>query len=1013
MIIALCLTVSGVAHAATSGDVVVSPENKGVFIDKFFKDYKSGNNPNPSNGALDDLFIDDGLNGIRTPIWGNINQPAHPTNGVVISSYYTGHVNTILRAKERNPDLIVFASKKLNGDDSFPDWTKDGSGVLATPYAEMLADYIEYMATQGIEIDVLGIDNERQYNEGNITPSRHKDIVDELQALSTARGFPMPLIIGHEDFQPNRNSWMANLMNNGWGDRLDLFGTHYYPNSRPLANLQSDLGWAGSREKWHTELHWDTKAENDDMDEAEQAICALWDCIDNGMNGFMWWSYSRTGFRGSLMKACSVPITQAHALAVDDFDGAGISTLGKLQTRAFLKGSQLTIYALNVNSGSDYSNMVFRIDSGRILGHVSAQQWTSTNQTSGTVSAMVPLDGQSFEFTLPDRSISSFTFTYAPGGLFSHYPFEGDADDISPNALHGTEIGGVSYPAGRAGFAASGTIGIPFASFDDLLAAFWLKTDVSSGALIAGDELTVDLAASNVVFSIGTNSVTSFKPINDGRWHHVAAERTVAVGEMRLYVDGRLEAYGNGAGAALSETSLVLGGFAGLLDEVKFYDRALQSNDVSNLYAPSVLLDVGGNAEERGPVESFVALTQCPAGSDYPYIDLVEDDGSWLPGYNGTTKRNMATATASDPALPPNAGSQYFKTTTGSWWRGMNKPQLDNLLVEAGTYTVSFYVGDADTNVLFCSAGDTNLPVAGNHVGLTATDPVNPVLPDMNASVNSLLHYLDPAVTVNFNVTAVPGDGQWMQWGIDYTVPTNSPMIGRELGFLFRKPSSSIPETTAAFDGPLIIDFIPAETGSEPWPLIEYDLAGSTATPTNDYDALPSLLVMGTNAIVPVADLIEEGTEHIVLDLIPSTNYYIAGSASGIIAIIDHPMDAWRAEEFGANAANPAIAGDVANPDGDALSNELEWTLVTDPLVADRPAMTPTISDPYFIASYKQRLNGFYTVGASWSCSLTDPDWRTDDMITSKIGESGDVETWAVLLSLEGTNKFVRIEVSE
>ncbi|MDF7824787.1 LamG domain-containing protein [Pontiellaceae bacterium B12227] len=1012
LLFVMFLASSVVVQAVTTGDVVVSPENKGVFVDKFFYDAKIHNNPNLSNSKLDDLFVTDGFNGVRTPVWGNINQPAHPTNGVVVGSYYTGHVNLILGAKARNPDLIVFASKKLNGDDSFPDWTKDANGVIPDQYAILLADYIEYMATQGIEIDVLGIDNERKYNEGNILPDRHKDIVDELILLSVSRGFPMPQIIGHEDFDPDRNNWMANFMNGDREDYLDIFGTHYYARWRPLVKLQSDLAWAGNREKWHTELHWDQKDE-DDMVEAEQSVCAMWDCTDNDMNGLMWWSYSRSGFRGSIMKDFSVPLIGAYDLATDDVDGPDTTTLGKLQTRAFLQGNQLTVFALNVNDTVSYPDQVFRVDSGRIIGDVSVLQWTSTNDTAGTAYTVSSTGPQTFEFTLPARSISRFSVTFAPDALFSHYPFEGNADDASPNALHGTETGPVTYPAGREGFAATGGIEVPFNSFDDLLTTFWVKTDASAGSLITGDELAVGLVGSNALFSVGTNLITSFKPLNDGRWHHIAAERTMAAGEMRLYVDGRLEAYGTDADATLSETNLMLGGIDGQLDEVRFFGRALQSNDIYNLRAPSVLLGVGGTAEERGPVESFVSITHCGAGSDYPYIDLVENDGTWLPGYNGTQNRTMSTATASDPVLLPKAGSQYFKATTGSWWRGMNKPKLDNLLVEAGSYSVSFYAGDADANVLFYSAANTNLPVSGNHIGLTATDPNSPVLPDMNATVQTLLHYLDPAVGISFDVAAVPGDGQWVQWTIDYTVPTNSPMIGRQLGFLFRKPSGNSPQTTAAFDGPLMIDFVPAEAGGDPSPAIGYDLAGSTATPTDDYHALPALLTTGTNSIVPVVDLVEEGLEQIVISLDASTNYYISGSGSENILIVDHPMDAWRATEFGTNATNPAIAGDTANPDGDTLSNELEWTLVTDPWVVDVPAMNPTINEPYFIVSYDLRTNSLYGVGVSWSDTLSDPDWRTDDVTLTKIGQVDDVETWAALLSLDETNKFVRVGIEQ
>ncbi len=414
--LAVLLAIQGV-WADTSGDVVISPESRGVFINRFFMDYKSkGHHFKVSDAELDQLFVKDGFNGIRTPIWGSLSRPAHPSAGKVVASYYDDHAGVILRAKQRNPDLIVFASKKLDGKNSFPDWTKaaDGDGVRPEAYATLLADYLEHMKARGITIDVLGIDNERAFNEGKIGPRRHVEIVDALRALSVSRGFEMPRIIGPEDYGPGRNHWMGNLMDKGWGDRLDIYGTHYYPHLRPLARLQADLARTGNREKWHSELHWAQK-DKDDMLEAEEAICALWDCTDNGMNGLMWWGYRRSGFRGSLMRAFSAPLVNARPVAVDDVDGADISKCGKLQTRAFLKGNQLTVYALNINSGKNYSNMVFRVDSGCIVGDVSVRQWTNVNDAEGAALAIPAKGAQGFEFSLPDRSISAFTFTCTSG----------------------------------------------------------------------------------------------------------------------------------------------------------------------------------------------------------------------------------------------------------------------------------------------------------------------------------------------------------------------------------------------------------------------------------------------------------------------------------------------------------------------------------------------------------------------------------------------------------------------
>lgn len=58
----------------------------------------------------------------------------------------------------------------MNAKESFPDWVKDSNGVIPEQYAIMLADFLSYMKEKNIIIDVLGIDNEENFNEGKITP---------------------------------------------------------------------------------------------------------------------------------------------------------------------------------------------------------------------------------------------------------------------------------------------------------------------------------------------------------------------------------------------------------------------------------------------------------------------------------------------------------------------------------------------------------------------------------------------------------------------------------------------------------------------------------------------------------------------------------------------------------------------------------------------------------------------------------------------------------------------------
>src|SRR5712671_4681909 len=190
--------------ASTSGDAIISPENQRQLITDWGYDIKEGGKAaglTPSFAQT--IFVTDGMTCLRLPIYGDTGNPAHPSSGVVIASYYAEVLTAITNARAARSNVLLFASKKLQGDTSFPAWVKDSNGIIPLQYALMLADFLQFMQRNGISIDVLGIDNEMQFNEGNITPDKYTQTVDALKDLATSRGFVMPRqLIGPEDYGP-------------------------------------------------------------------------------------------------------------------------------------------------------------------------------------------------------------------------------------------------------------------------------------------------------------------------------------------------------------------------------------------------------------------------------------------------------------------------------------------------------------------------------------------------------------------------------------------------------------------------------------------------------------------------------------------------------------------------------------------------------------------------------------------------------------------------------------------
>src|SRR6185437_13944001 len=90
---------------------------------------------------------------------------------------------------------------------------------------------------------------------------------------------------------------------------------------------------------------------------------------------------------------------------------------------------------------------------------------------------------------------------------------------------------------------------------------------------------------------------------------------------------------------------------------------------------------------------------------------------------------------------------------------------------------------------------------------------------------------------------------------------------------------------------------------------------------------------------VPILNNSEAGTNRTVfLTLSNSTgSAYISSPSSAVLTITNvappplSPYATWKLAHFGANANDPTIAGDNADPDGDGIPNILEYAFGSDP----------------------------------------------------------------------------------
>jgi hypothetical protein len=130
---------------------------------------------------------------------------------------------------------------------------------------------------------------------------------------------------------------------------------------------------------------------------------------------------------------------------------------------------------------------------------------------------------------------------------------------------------------------------------------------------------------------------------------------------------------------------------------------------------------------------------------------------------------------------------------------------------------------------------------------------------------------------------------------------------------------------------------------------INYALSG-TATPGVDNQGGGSAVTIPAGfssvglALTPVADSLSEGDEPIVLTLTPDATYSIDTPASVQTVLKDRPLDEWRFGSFSASErANPAISGDVADPDKDGSPNLVEYAFGTDPMRANAAPLSSAV----------------------------------------------------------------------
>jgi len=195
--------------------------------------------------------------------------------------------------------------------------------------------------------------------------------------------------------------------------------------------------------------------------------------------------------------------------------------------------------------------------------------------------------------------------------LVARYEFEGNTDDSSGNARHGTAMGGPVFVVGKLGQAISfdgADDYVEITGYKGVLApnAFsitaWIKTTESAGAIVGwGNTVNTErvefrINANRLRVQHGAGNVQGDTDINDGAWHHVALtvieNATISSSDTILWMDSQNDTRPNtdpdpfniAAGDDVKIGRRHNTGawwFTGLFDDVRIYNRVLTEEEIA------------------------------------------------------------------------------------------------------------------------------------------------------------------------------------------------------------------------------------------------------------------------------------------------------------------------------------------------------------------------------------------------------------------------------------------------
>ena len=625
----------------------------------------------------------------------------------------------------------------------------------------------------------------------------------------------------------------------------------------------------------------------------------------------------------------------------------------------------------------------------------------------------------------------------AGAALVAQYKFEGNAVDSSGFGNTGT-TNGVTFVPGKVDSLAAqfdgtnGFVQIPDSVANDFSLACWVKSTATGGSgqwwngkgLVDGEvsgaaaDFGLTMVGGRAAFGVGNTdfTITSGRTINDGQWHHVAATRNNTKGAMRLYVDGALQALGNGpTNTRTAPTALRIGSLqpgngllAGALDEVRLYNYILHPNQIAALVTPQPL-----------PAPWLAADLGAPGSEGYALYNSL--NGIWTLGGSGADIWLTSDQCHFAHRSYPGDGSLVARVST------------------AATNSDGSVIAFAKAGVMFRASLSANAPFVGlfhaQTAGLQMLYRDSTGATAGQVSTNRLVGVPCWLRLVRSNntfsayyatTTGTPAAGNWILLGAHDTVMTSDALAGAAVC-----SHDNLELATATFASlsvapltPPVISAVPPQTIREntSTELLPVTLANPPMTAdyllltaaSSDQMLVPNNFISlggsGSNRTVQVTPVSNyAGTATITLMV---NNGQLSTNTSFLLTVETTPAGAWRQQWFG-TTANADSAADSADPDNDRVSNLWERALNLNPTVADTNAWpVGSVQGDAFALTYRRNLLApDLVLQPQWSLDLA--EWSTNHVTDLPISTNGATELRVgTVPATTGNPLFLRLQLT-